>query len=67
MAMTLRLTDQQDAALQSLADAQRVSKQEAAVRAIEAQAEQLSVATDVKDWADYALKRYDALLARLAQ
>ena len=65
--MTLRLTDEQDAARQALADAQHVSKQEAAVRAIEAQAEQLSTAVEVKDWADYALKRYDALLARLAQ
>lgn len=67
MAMTLRLTDEQDATLQALADRQKISKQEAAARAIEAQAEQLAVATEVRDWADYALKRYDALLARLAQ
>jgi predicted transcriptional regulator len=33
--MTLRLTDEQDAMLQQLADAQHISKQEAVVRAIE--------------------------------
>jgi predicted transcriptional regulator len=65
--MTLRLTDEQDRALQALADAQHISKQEAAVRAIEDQAERLGVARDVADWLDYALVRYDALLARLAQ
>ncbi|HZC73458.1 MAG TPA: hypothetical protein VE442_22365 [Jatrophihabitans sp.] len=67
MAMTLRLTDEQDRALQALADAQHISKQEAAVRAIEDQAERLSVARDVNDWLEYALVRYDDLLARLAQ
>ncbi|MBE7189945.1 hypothetical protein [Jatrophihabitans endophyticus] len=35
MAMTLRLTDEQDRALTALAEAQKISKQEAAVRAIE--------------------------------
>jgi predicted transcriptional regulator len=65
--MTLRLTDEQDRALQALADAQHLSKQEAAVRAIEDQAERLSVARDVRDWLEYALVRYDSLLARLAQ
>jgi hypothetical protein len=34
--MTLRLTDEQDRLLQQLADAQKISKQEAVVRAIEA-------------------------------
>lgn len=38
MAMTLRLTEEQDATLQALADAQHISKQEAAVRAIESAA-----------------------------
>lgn len=65
--MTLRLTDEQDTALQALADAQKISKQEAAVRAIEAQAERLTVARDVTDWADFALARYRGLLDRLAQ
>lgn len=67
MAMTLRLTEEQDRALTRLAESQQVSKQEAAVRAIEAQAERLSVASDVKDWADFALRRYESLLDRLAQ
>lgn len=35
MAMTLRLTEEQDRALQELADAQHISKHEAVVRAIE--------------------------------
>ena len=67
MAMTLRLTDEQDAALQRLADAQHISKQEAVVRAIESQAQRLSMAGDVRDWADFALVRYEALLDRLSQ
>ena len=65
--MTLRLTDEQDRALQALAEAQKISKQEAAVRAIEDQAERLAVARDVDDWLKYALVRYEDLLARLAQ
>jgi len=67
MAMTLRLTEDQDRALTRLAEMQQISKQEAAVRAIEAQAERIDVAADVRDWADFALTRYDALLARLAK
>ncbi len=67
MAMTLRLTDEQDAALQALADAQHMSKQEAAVHAIEEQAARIAVAPDVKRWADHALERYEGLLDRLAQ
>ena len=65
--MTLRLTDEQDRALQDLADAQHISKQEAAVRAIEEQRAQLKVAGEVKEWADFALVRYKDLLDRLAQ
>jgi predicted transcriptional regulator len=67
MAMTLRLTDEQDRSLQALADAQGISKQEAVVRAIEQQAERTLVAGDVRDWADFALERYSGLLDRLAQ
>jgi predicted transcriptional regulator len=67
MAMNLRLTDEQDRVLQALADAQHISKQEAAVRAIEAQAQRMSVAGEVQQWADFALERYDGLLDRLAQ
>lgn len=65
--MTLRLTDEQDRTLQALADAQQISKQEAAVRAIEEHAARITVAADVRDWADHALTRYENLLARLAQ
>ena len=53
--------------MQALADAQHISKQEAATRAIEEQAARVAVAGDVKDWADHALIRYEALLDRLAQ
>jgi predicted transcriptional regulator len=67
MAMTLRLTYDQDKALTALAEAQQISKQEAAVRAIEEQAARLGVAGDVRDWVDHALVRYEALLDRLAQ
>jgi predicted transcriptional regulator len=67
MAMNLRLTEDQDRTLQALADAQHVSKQEAIIRAIEAEAGRLSVAGDVKEWTDFALERYSGLLDRLAQ
>jgi predicted transcriptional regulator len=67
MAMTLRLTDEQDRTLQALADAQHISKQEAVVRAIEEQAARVSVAGDVREWTDFALERYSGLLDRLAQ
>jgi predicted transcriptional regulator len=65
--MTLRLTDEQDKLLQELADRQQISKQEAAVRAIEEQAARAAVAADVAAWAGFALTRYHDLLERLAQ
>ena len=67
MAMTLRLTDEQDRALERLAEIQHISKQEAAVRAIESEAERRAVAGEVRDWANYALDRYESLLSRLAK
>jgi predicted transcriptional regulator len=67
MAMTLRLSDDQDRVLQALADAQHVSKHEAVLRAIDAQWQRLEVAVDVKQWTDHALERYETLLNRLAQ
>ena len=67
MAMTLRLTEEQDATLERLARAQNISKQEAVWRAIEAQFDRLAIAADVKQWADHAIARYEDLLARLAQ
>ena len=53
--------------LQLLADRQQISKQEAAVRAIEEQAGRVTVASDVEEWADFALTRYRDLLDRLAE
>jgi predicted transcriptional regulator len=67
MAMTLRLTEEQDKTLQTLADAQGLSKQEAVVRAIEEQVERIAVVGEVRNWADFALERYGSLLDRLAQ
>jgi predicted transcriptional regulator len=67
MAMNLRLTDEQDRVLQELADAQHVSKHEAVLRAIEAQAERMRVSGEVEQYADFALERYERLLDRLAQ
>lgn len=67
MAMTLRLTEDDDRALTALADAQNISKQEAAVRAIRSQSARLSTVSQVRDWADHALTRYEGLLDRLAQ
>jgi predicted transcriptional regulator len=65
--MNLRLSEEQDRTLQELADAQRISKHEAVLRAIEAQAERVRVSREVEEYADYALKRYEQLLDRLAQ
>lgn len=65
--MNLRLTDEQDRILQELAAAQHISKHEAVLRAIEAQAERVRVSRDVEEYADYALERYELLLDRLAQ
>lgn len=55
--MTLRLTDDQDATLEALAAAQKISKQEAVVRAVEEQAARVAVAGDIKRWADDAMAR----------
>jgi predicted transcriptional regulator len=67
MAMTLRLTDEEDQALSDLASALHVSKQEAAVRAIQESWTRHGVAAEVEDFADHALRRYRDLLDRLAQ
>lgn len=65
--MNLRLTDEQDRILQELADAQHISKHEAVLRAIKAQAERVLISREVEEFADYALTRYEHLLDRLAQ
>lgn len=67
MAMTLRLTPEDDAALTQLAEANGISKQEAAVRAIrEAQARQGRRAR-LGELSATARSRYGDLLDRLAQ
>lgn len=65
--MTLRLTEEQDAALTRLANAQGISKNEAAVRAIETQAENVSREDEVRRLTQEAIERYGPLLDRLAQ
>lgn len=67
MSMTLRLTDDQDAALQALADAEGISKREAAVRAILERAERLGRREEVRRLTDDAVASYGPLLDRLAQ
>lgn len=65
--MTLRLTDDDDAALTALAAAEGVSKQEAALRAIREKSAQLSRETQVRRLTRDTVARYGPLLDRLAQ
>ena len=65
--MTLRLTDEQDRALTFLAERQGLSKQAAATRAIQAQAEQLGHEADVDEAIDWVSDHYAKLLERLGQ
>lgn len=67
MAMTLRLSDSDDAALTALAQAEGVSKQEAALRAIREKATQVNRTEEVRRLTDDAVARYGPLLDRLAQ
>ncbi|MEJ9080645.1 MULTISPECIES: CopG family transcriptional regulator [Gordonia] len=67
MAMTLRLTDEQDRALELLAEVDGVSKQEAATRAIVAAAARRTKDARVRELSDAGRERYAALLDRLAQ
>ncbi len=67
MAMTLRLTDDDDAALTALAEAEGVSKQEAAVRAIREKSAQIDRETQVRRLTRDAVAKYGPLLDRLAQ
>ena len=67
MAMTLRLTDEQDALLSALADAAGISKQEAVVRAIIEQSARMTKDAQVRGLAREAMARYGPLLDRLAQ
>lgn len=65
--MTLRLSPEQDRALTELARAQRVSKQEAAVRAILETAERTVRPARVAGLSAQARDRYADLLERLGQ
>jgi predicted transcriptional regulator len=67
MAMTLRLTDEQDEMLTALAESEGVSKQEAAIRAITQQSARLAKDTKVRELARQAMRDYGPLLERLAQ
>ena len=67
MAMTLRLTDEQERALALLAEAEGVSKQEATVRAIMDAASRQVRTERVAELAAAGRERYAALLARLAE
>ncbi|HOT34200.1 MAG TPA: CopG family transcriptional regulator [Rhodoglobus sp.] len=67
MAMTLRLTDEQERALALLADAQGISKQEATTRAITEAAARHVRTERVSELSALGRERYAALLDRLAQ
>ena len=67
MSMTLRLTDEQDRALTALAEAEGVSKNEAAIRAILERAQRDVRRELILRATDDAVKRYGPLLDRLAQ
>lgn len=67
MAMTLRLTDEQEHALALLAEAEGVSKQEATVRAIMDVAGRKLRADRVSELSASGRERYAALLKRLAE
>ncbi|MDF1705714.1 MAG: CopG family transcriptional regulator [Aeromicrobium sp.] len=65
--MTLRLTDEQDAALTALAAAQGISKNEAAARAISESATRLGTESEVRRIVRDILVEDGPLLDRLAQ
>lgn len=65
--MTLRLTDEQDAALVILAQAQGISKNEAAARAIVEQAQADVRRDEVRRMTADVVQRYGPLLDRLAE
>ena len=67
MAMTLRLTDEDDHALALLADAQGISKQEATVRAIRDAAARHVHQDRVSELSAVARARYAEVLERLGQ
>ncbi|WP_286689527.1 MULTISPECIES: CopG family transcriptional regulator [unclassified Aeromicrobium] len=67
MAMTLRLTDEQDAALTRLANAQGISKNEAATRAIQRQLDESEQERDFVAALDDTIARYPSTIRRLGE
>ena len=67
MAMTLRLSDEQDANLTELARTQGISKQQMVLRLIDAAAERNLRRTEVDRIMDDVLERDAELLDRLSQ
>lgn len=67
MAMTLRLTEEQDRALTLLAEADGISKQEAACRAIVDAAARRTRDTKIRELSARGRTRYADLLDRLAR
>ena len=67
MAMTLRLTDEDEHALTLLAEAQGISKQEATVRAIRDAAARRVHQDRVRDLSEAARARYADVLERLGR
>jgi uncharacterized protein (DUF1778 family) len=67
MAITLRLTEDQERTLTMLAEADGVSKQEATIRAIQEAAARRLHASKVQDLSAVARERYADLLDRLGR
>lgn len=65
--MTLRLTDEADEALTIMANAEGVSKNEAALRAILERAARVNSDDEVRRIARDVIERYGPLLDRLAE
>ncbi len=67
MTMTLRLTDEDDARLTKMAQAEGISKNEVAVRAIRERADRFASNDEVRRLTREAIEQYGPLLDRLAQ
>lgn len=65
--MTLRLSDEDDARLTKMAQAEGISKNEVAVRAIRERAERFASNDEVRRLTREAVQQYGPLLDRLAQ
>jgi len=65
--MTLRLTEEQDAALSALAQAEGVSKQEAVTRAIQWKLDRMRAENAFDDALADTLKRYPETIRRLGE